>query len=132
MGMRYVLLMLFSTSCFAGDWTTADTAREGVYVGLTLIDGAQTRWFLKHNTVECAPRVGCHNKYAEQDITGAFGSNKPSVGKVDNLVAASIVAHAAIAYALPPKLRHAWQYIWIGVEAGAVRGNHLAGVKLSF
>jgi hypothetical protein len=117
MGMRYVLLMLFSTSCFAGDWTTADTARQATFTGLAVIDWAQTRYIAKH---------------PEFYETNAVLGPHPSTGRVDLYFPVAIVGHAAISYILPPSWRQGWQYVWIGVETQKTTHNHSIGIKMSF
>ena len=115
--MRYLILMLFPSICFAGDWTTADTLRQGAFTGLAIADWAQTRYISKH------PEF-----YETNQILGSH----PSTGKVDTYFAASIVGHAVISYMLPPAWRQGWQYVWIGVEAQKVVHNHSIGIKFNF
>lgn len=116
--MRYLLFLLFPCSCMAGDWTTADTVRQGVFTGLTVIDWAQTRYIAKH-------------PYTFSETNGVLGDH-PSVGKVNNYFATAIVGHAAVSYMLPPAWREGWQYVWIGVESQKTYHNHSIGIRFSF
>jgi hypothetical protein len=120
------LLLVVLAGCspaWADDWTREDTYRQTALTALLVVDWAQTRWIVKHpdpiNGVQHSegnPLLGSH----------------PSVGRVNNLLAASIIAQAGIAYMLPPEWRRGWQHVWIGIEAGAVFHNHSVGVKLEF
>jgi hypothetical protein len=69
-----------------------------------------------------------------QNVERRTGNNPlgehPSIGKANNLIAASIIGHAAIAYILPPAWRQGWQYVRIGVKAGAVYHNRSVGLKM--
>ena len=117
--MKIIFLLLFFPSlCFAGDWTTADTVREGVFLGFTVRDWAQTRYIAKHP-----------ENYRE---TNHFLGDHPTTGKVDTYFASAIVGHAAIAYLLPTAWRQGWQYVWIGVEVQKTYQNHSIGIKMSF
>jgi len=99
-------------------WTTGDTVRQGALTALLVADWAQTRYIVKHPEThqEANPLMGEH----------------PSLGKVNNLSVLSIVGHYAIARALPREWRHAWQYVFIGVELDATTYNARAGVKMEF
>jgi hypothetical protein len=116
--MRYLSILLFLPSLvFGGDWTTADSIRQGLYTGFTLVDCEQTKTFLKN------PHM-----YENNHILGKH----PSQTKVNNLCALSIVGNAAVSYVLPRGWREAWQYVWIGAEASAVYHNYSAGVRIPF
>ena len=115
--MKWLILFLPSV-CFAGDWTTADTVRQGVFTGLTVIDWAQTRYIAKHPV--------------EFGETNGILGKEPSVGKVNNYFATAIIGHAAISYILPPAWREGWQYVWIGIEGQKTYHNYSIGIKLSF
>jgi len=105
-------------------WTKTDIALQGTLAGLQIVDWAQTRWFIKHpdylgpgrHTTESNPFLG----------------ENPSVGKVNNFIAASIIGHAVISHYLPSDYRTVWQGLWIVIEFDAVNHNRMAGVKLSF
>ena len=113
-----LLGMLLYEVAHAEDWSKSDTARQGVFTGLTVLDWAQTRYISKHP-----------ENYRE---TNHFLGDHPTTGKVDNYFATAIVGHAVIAYLLPPAWRQGWQYVWIGVEVQKVGHNHSIGIKLSF
>lgn len=118
--MRYLLglLVLFSGSAWADEWTKADTYREGVFVGLMILDTAQTRYIAKH------PEVF----HETNKLEGAH----PSVGRADNYGIMMTLGHAYIATLLPSGYRKAWQYFWIGIETDAVVHNYKIGIKLSW
>jgi len=125
--VRAVLLALAALAlpCQAGDWTREDSQRQAVLTGLVIVDWAQTRKFIKN---PCANQ-DCTKVYYE---TNPLLGRNPSVGKANNLIGASIVAHAGIAYLLPPAWRHAWQYVWIGGELGAIGNNYGGGIRFGF
>ena len=133
--MRLILLLflLFSSTAFAGDWgsgdrwTTGDTVRQLVYTGLTLADWNQTRKFLKHNedTKSCNA-FGNVDPCVFYSETNPILGPHPTQGRLNVLVGAAIIGHAAISYLLPPDWRHGWQYIWIGIEGTMVYQNHAA------
>jgi hypothetical protein len=106
-----------------------------VLTALLVTDWAQTRWLVKHpqsdqvctstgTTTTCSTQ----QRFESNPLLGAH----PSIGKANNLIAASIIGHAAIAYMLPPAWREGWQYVFIGIEAGAVYHNHSVGLKMDF
>lgn len=125
-------LLVWSSGAYAAeDWTREDTYRQIALTSLLVIDWAQSRWAIKKNeeTNYCA--FGSHPCTLYQEDNPLLGQH-PSIGKLNNLVGASIVGHAAITYILPRGWREGWQYVWIGVEAGAVYNNHSLGIKLKF
>lgn len=113
-------------------WTTGDTVRQGTLITLQIIDWRQTRWFVKNpiHSVRCTSSGCTHDYYSERNpILGPH----PSVGRVNNLIGASIVGHALISSALSRRWREPWQYVWIGMETNAVIGNYkMLGVKAIF
>lgn len=117
--MKFLSILLFLPSLAFGEWTTADSVRQGVFTGLTMIDWAQTRYIAKHSPVEV------------QEGNPILGKT-PSLGRVNNYFAVSIVGHAAISYVLPRPWREGWQYVWIGIEGERIHHNYAMGVKLSW
>ena len=109
-----------------GEWKPRHTVQEAIYIALALADGAQTRWFLKHPN--CQGNGVCQHN--EQDVSGFFGSQHPSVGRLDNAILLAVAGHAGIAYLLPAPFRDVWQYVFIGIEFQAVRGNKAKGDRL--
>lgn len=103
---------------YASDWTKADTARQMAYLTLHVADWGQTRYIAKNP-----------NRYLEKNL---FLGGHPSLSRVDSYFAFTALAHTAISYALPPDWRRGWQYITIGVEAGAVGYNYSIGLKMDF
>lgn len=100
-------------------WTKGDTIREIAYASLLYVDWKQTREFTREkyrNTYyEMNPLLGKH----------------PSKSKVNMMCLGSAVGHYAISRMLPDKWRHAWQYVCITAEAGAVGNNYSVGVRVS-
>ncbi|HZF19517.1 MAG TPA: hypothetical protein VE008_07400 [Burkholderiales bacterium] len=119
--MRFFLfgLILVASAARAGDdWTTSDTVRQGILTGLIITDWAQTREIVAHP-----------EKYRERNpFLGAY----PSQGKLNNIVALSIVGSAVISYVLPRQWREAFQYVWIGAEAVTVIHNRSIGIRIPF
>lgn len=115
--LLYIFLLL-SSYAFADEWTVPDTYREITYQSLAAIDWLQTRTGAKNPEEWCEINsyLGCH----------------PSVQSVNIYFALTGLAHVAIAKALPEKYRAPFQYITIGIEAGAVGRNYLAGIRITF
>lgn len=135
--MRFILLLfLLPSICFGGDWTKEDTYRQTALAALLVTDWAQTRWIVKNPQTTMQPSSAT-GRPGPMQITSRVEGNPilgehPSIGKVNNYFAASLVGHAAIAYLLPPELRNVWQYGWLLLEADAVVHNRSAGVKFNF
>lgn len=108
-------------------WTREDTYRQSALTALLVIDWAQTRWFIRHNE-QCAGTPGCAIWPETNPLLGTY----PTIGKVNNYFAASIIGHAAIGYMLPSAWRHGWQYVWIGIELNTTARNQRLGVKMDF
>jgi len=107
------LMGLLLSGCVT--WTKGDVVREGVWMGLHLVDWKQTRTVAKnpHKYHETNPIMGKH----------------PSVGRVDTYMGAWVILHPVITHVLPEKHRKVWQYISIGVTGGAVVNNICVGVE---
>lgn len=127
--MRFLmLLLLLPALAQADDWTREDTYRQTALTGLLVADWAQTRWAIKHNEKHCSYQENCHSYEEDNALLGKH----PSIGKLNTLVGASIVGHAAMARVLPSEWRKGWQYVWIGIETNAVYRNHQVGIKFHF
>ena len=107
-----------SPETWGKDWTREDTYRQGGLTVLLIVDWGQTRWIARHPL---------QHKEMNQ-----FLGEHPSVSRVNNYFAASILGHAAISAVLPPDWRKGWQYVWIGIELGYVQNNHSIGIKVDF
>lgn len=105
-------------------WTKTDLALQGILTGLQITDWAQTRWFIKH------PEYLGPNRHTDE--SNPFLGPNPSVGKVNNFIAASIIGHAVISHYLPSDYRTIWQGLWIVLEVDAVNHNRMAGVKFQW
>lgn len=128
------ILMACRTVCLADDWTTGDTVRQSIYTALVVIDWKQSSWAQSHPRTEtkCTPLNQCITISHEYIEANPILGTHPSQGKLNNLVAASIVGHAAISYMLPRGWREGWQYVWIGIEGEAVNHNRSIGIKMRF
>lgn len=126
------VLILVASTARADDWSAADTTRQAALTTLFIADWAQTRWMVKHpRSEQTCTATTCSYDYLRE--SNPLLGSRPSIGKVNNLVAASIVGHAAIAYMLPAgEWRKGWQYVFIGIETGAVLHNRNIGLKMAF
>ena len=132
-----LLLIVLLTGCTSiknnvRSWDRYDTAYQATYLAITAVDYAQTRWMARQDWF--------FDGRSHTDVC-PFLSKRPSVGEVDILIPLGIVAHTAIALALPPQYkvlgfqinpRRIWQMFWIITEAGAVGNNWSGGVKVEF
>jgi len=101
----------------ADEWTGADTAREGVYMVIDLMDWAQTRDIANHDDMaEVNPLLGPH----------------PSAHRINAFFAAGLVGHAALSYALPSEYRSTFQYVTIGWEGAFVVHNLRFGLSFRY
>jgi len=112
------VFLLFSSSCFADEWTAQDSNREYAYLALHTADWLQTRQISKHP-----------ERWEESNLI--LGKH-PSTGKVDAYFAIAGLAHYEVAKLLPTEWRKAFQYLSIGVEAGYVAHNLSFGVRAKF
>ena len=126
MAFTIIILLTFPVSCKgmssdSTDWfepfTGEDWAYQLAYTAVTCVDWRQTQTFIKDPT-----------KWERNPILGKY----PSRTKVDIMIGSSIVVHGLISWALPPKPRRVWQFIWISIEADAVEHNYQGGVTISF
>ena len=116
----FLILILFSSSAFADEWSTSDTYREVAFQTLNVIDWGQTRYIAEHP-----------DRFREVESKWAIGEH-PTIQQVDNYMAASAVLHFAVSYFLPRDWRDAFQYITIGDKLNATIGNASIGIKVSF
>jgi hypothetical protein len=125
------LLFACVPPCHADDWSSSDSYRQAALTALLVADWAQTRWAIKHNENlrYCGYNAEPCRFYKEQN---PLLGEHPTIGKVNNLIGASILGHAAIAYMLPRGWREGWTNVWIGVEASAVYYNRSVGLKMAF
>ena len=106
------ILILFSclTGCYAATWSKMDTAREGAFAVAETLDGLESRRVV----------ALCDE---QNPIVGKCGENMP----LGAYIPLTIILHAAISVALPPKWREGWQYVSAGIEGGTVASNWDAG-----
>lgn len=89
-------------------WTTGDTVREALVLGLIALDWKQTRMFRMDGIEETNPIVG----------------RNPSRARVNTMIAGAMLAHVGISFALPHgEWRTGWQLAIGGGEAAAVMNN---------
>lgn len=114
-----LLLLALALPAQAQSLSSDEVKREAAYAALAVADWAQTRYTAKHydqTGTEINPMLG----------------RTPSLGRVNNYFAATLVFHAAVTYLLPPRYRSAWQYTGIVFEAVIVGRNAYIGVGMQF
>lgn len=94
-----------------------ETVAEAVFVGLCLVDWAQTLDIARHP-----------DRYRE---AGCMLGHHPSVQRVNTWFPIGILAHPIITWAIPKSWRPLWQYPWIGIELQCTYGNRKAGISIS-
>lgn len=109
------IILVLVTPIHAGDWTREDTYRELTFQGLLVVDYLQTRTIVRNpdKYFEYNPIIGKH----------------PNQKNVDIYMVSCAIIHPVVSYYLPPKYRKVWQYVTIGIEAGAVGNNLRIGVS---
>jgi hypothetical protein len=100
-------------------WTTEDTVKEGLFLGLLYLDQAQLRYAVE-------------NQCRGYTTSPFVGLQRGDAGKIEKFFIASAVLHPVIAYLLPQPYRSWWQVSGIVVEAYSVGGNMSAGVGFRF
>ena len=113
-----IALLLVSTQAFADEWRTADSYREGVFLGLHAWDYLQSRQIAKN------PNPPGHAYYESNSLLGEH----PSVAEVNRYFIISGLLQAGIAYKLPPPWREAFQYVSIGDKIISIRTNWFIGI----
>jgi len=123
----FAFWLLLVTPAIAGDkWTKEDTVRQIAFTVVEGMDWLQTK------------EIARNPKYYE---TNWYLGKYPSQNKVDKYFAICTLGHALVSYLLPVKTevygfkvypRQAWQYFWIGLEAGCVSHNLNIGIRISF
>ena len=112
-----MVFMMLPSLCYAGDWSTKDTALEIVSEGLTLVDWRQTADIINHNgMVELNPILG----------------KQPSEAAINAYFIAWLLLHPVISFNIPENHRTIWQSIYIGVELATVGSNFRGGLKMAF
>lgn len=115
--LKIILLILLVTSVSANSWDTGDTIKESVFQGLLAVDTWQTLNFNWAKVREMNP------------ILGTSPSNQRIL--IYNFICAG--THLGISRLLPNNwLRDTWQYVSIGVEAGAVCSNWRLKIMVGF
>lgn len=120
MRLLFIVLVLFSVSVQADEWTSADTYRETAFQALHVIDWGQTRYIVRHP-----------DKFHEHDYSGLIGRN-PTSGRIDAYMAEFAVFHFLVSYYLPSSWRSTFQYITIAGKLNTVIINASIGIKIQF
>ena len=118
----------------ADDWTKSDNFRESTYLLLHVVDWRQTL-YISNNPI----------LFVEDN---KFLVANPTDSEVNTYFISTGILHVAASYYLPkvgrllPETwqrtlyvdhwRKAFQYISISVQAGVVRSNYMAGIKIIF
>lgn len=118
LGILFILALAAAPTHAADPWSDADIAREAVYLTLHAADWRQTR--------VAAERP---DRFVETNpILGEY----PSARRIDGYFAATALLHVGVVHVLPASWRPAFQYFWIGVEAGQAVRNYRVGVRMDF
>ena len=111
-----ITLLLLATPAHA-EWRAQDTQRQAAYLTLHAIDWRQTRTIADEDYCD--------------EVNPALG-NCPDRSSVDQYFIATAMLHTMVSYALPPRYRASFQYLTIGVQAGAVSHNARVGVRIDW
>lgn len=113
------LLSLGMASCSAraDSWSEGDKWRQGAYSLLHITDWHQTH------------EISDGERHIE---TNPIMGRKPTDGQIDRYFASTLIIHYVIAHNLPSDWRKRFQYVTIGVEAGAVAHNWSIGYTIEF
>jgi len=126
--MKWTLILsvaLLAEPAAAHDpWTLLDTTLEASGAALQLVD-----WSTTLNDARPKYWDGERWVIAVESWNPILG-RRPSEAKVNVYFAGTLLAHAAIAYALPRPWRTLWQVAWIGMEADADAYNVAGGLRL--
>ena len=118
--LKFILaaILLLSTAAHADEWSTGDTVRQSILLGVTFIDYKQTLNIVEHPDKwhENNPLLGSH----------------PSRDKVNLYFLATAALQFGTAYVLPAKIRDLYQYGYIGYEVGFVDSNFRLGISAGF
>lgn len=113
-----IVLVILFCGCAGNPWRQEDTLRQTAFVGITTIDWMQTRQIADNP-----------NKFYE---TNPILGRHPSKNEINLYFAGSVLAHTAIAAALPHGWRDWWQSLAIGLETGVVAHNASIGIRVGF
>jgi hypothetical protein len=115
--MKTIATLALCLSLSANDpWTPAQKYAEAAYFTLTTADMLQTLEFRRAGGYEKNPLLG----------------REPSQSRVIVGITTAMALHWWITDMLPSRYRKYWQYVWIGIEADAVRHNWRCGYRVRF
>ncbi len=132
MKLAVFLTLLFAGTAFASDWKAADTYRQIALTALLAVDCGQT---LNASNANPPNVYQGNNTYAAGTV---YRESNPLLGTHPNreavvgYFAGAALVSAAIAYVLPEKWRHGFQYGVIGLEGFVVAGNYAVGARVAF
>ena len=116
---KFIFLFLLSfNACAFDEWSEADKTREAVYLAVDTIDWLQTRNIARNP-----------DKFYE---TNSYLGQHPSVGKVNEYFAVTMLLHVGIVTSLPSKYRSVFQFTTIAYEINYVAGNYQIGISAKF
>ena len=115
---KAILIILLLPSVAHANWTADDTRYQAAFIAAGLADWGQTLCIANNP-----------DRFYE---TNVLLGRHPSRDKVNTYFPVAIALHTAVAVALPPKYRRAWQLVWIVVETSMVVNNASIGIKLDF
>lgn len=110
-----ILTLALISQVATAEWFAPLTKREqnleALYVVVTCIDWMQTKEFRAEGRKEANPILG----------------EEPSQERVDVLIAAAILGHIFVAWALPSEYKETWIISFTVIEAVAVYHNYSQG-----
>ena len=121
-----LVFMLFASDSLAFDeWTKTDTALQGVYTLLHVMDWGQTA----HNAKRGWGNTTATNSAGDVTVTSHAEANvllgsRPSPSVVHVYFAGTLAAHTLVSYILPKPWRNIWHSAGIALEARVVYGNY--------
>ncbi len=115
----FALSLLQTTTASArirlDQWSEQDIKREVLYLSITAVDWAQTRYIVEHpEYYELNPLLGRH----------------PGIGEVNRYFLASAAIHISVSGLLSPKKRRLYQTATIALEGCIVFNNDRIGIGL--
>ena len=109
------LLALASPLHSAEPWSKTDIAMEGAYIGVTLVDWAQT--------LNIPPGMSESN---------AIMGRHPSRATINTYFVSMLVIHPVVTALLPRTARTFWQALTIGIEIDTTARNYRFGIQCRF
>lgn len=108
------IILLKTSSCFSGEWTEEDTARELHFLYTIANDWNQTCDIIKTNGL-----------YEKNKLLGKH----PKRGLVNCYFIVTAISHVIIADSLNQPFRRYWQDTWIGIQSNQIQENDELDLK---